>query len=548
MKTKWTKVGVLTALSATAAALVGCGLLKKDRETPKVTDAGNPVEEENTSQGSTAKAAAFQAMLGKRIDAAALSLTAAEDEECGQMIATANGTECRNVRLFVASFDKDGKLAADEGAQLPVGVHGYAIAGDLVYLAREHQYEEDGALTAEGILSVFDTTKAEAEAETKLDFASCAPDHELMGAMQVAYDSKRDRVLYTTWGWNTPGEYNGDSIELLCEYDVAAKAHKKLRRLDKEGQDSAVDVSSIGSGLFYDAGSDRLMACAQVSALEAFADYKTVKCSGFEAFDPLTGEADSARNVAFDKQVVMTSGWFLGNLQIVPQNEPAGTVAMINTFADSFDANAITQYEYFRADLETGKTELVHSTREAANAKYAVALDREAGDMVIIATYGSGDGVLTIDVDEDVADQKILVVTYEPVEVVIAGDHAGRVAKVVVAGYEDGSTVSGVAASKVELLAFETDATSVASTYTDAQGSDIVTGNFRADADTIQLASDGTVTAEAEESSDGATAGQVRHFAKTKLGGSKLRGLANFRSEDGAATIKLSDVTKAPAS
>ncbi|MDZ4822735.1 MAG: T9SS type A sorting domain-containing protein [Flavobacteriales bacterium] len=76
-----------------------------------------------------------------------------------------------------------------------------------------------------------------------------------------------------------------------------------------------------------------------------------------------------------------------------------------------------------------------------------------AGNIIIYSNYDGGS--LTINIDDNVADIKIGLCSYEPLSVNITGTYAGNVTEVLWAGYTlDGTSVTGVDAGLVELLQY----------------------------------------------------------------------------------------------
>lgn len=561
MKSNRLRMNILfvAVISVAATSFLGCSSDKKksSEKTQEVTDTGNPADNPKPSgkpafQINLARKAAKPTM--NLVDSSALGKPVEKGVKCGLIVATTDGDFCSELKMFRADLDSQGRLVSKDGLELPTGVTSAAQAKNLIYFTQELQWiNADNALETETNLAVIDSENPSA-GPVNIRYQDCAPTAELRWVNDVTYDSKRETLLYIASGWKTPGVYD-QAVTYLCSYDTKGKSHKNLQALADAYNSPSEAVTAIGKGLFYNPGLDLLMACLPDSS----APEKTESCTGFDAFDPTSGEKQPDRQVTFENPIKMTRSWFQRRLQMIPADVTGKTVGVVNMFDNKFDQNSIVHYEYFLVDLVTGKTKEVHSSIEAMRASYSVAIDRAKGDMVIVATYGDDSGEIVLDIDQNIADQKLLIVSYRKVRVRLTGIHTSSVAKVVISSYDSGSTVQGIDQSKVEILAFETDEKSVAATFEDPRGSSIIVGQFTRDADTTVLQSESSAPelsaemsetpeespSETDDPDDGPSAAQVRHFAKVKLGGSTIRGLANLNYE-GNGEYKLTNLTRAP--
>lgn len=350
----------------------------------------------------------------------------------------------------------------------------------------------------------------------------------------LAFDSKRKRVLFVLSGSKPAGDDTYEWVDGLCSYDSASGKVALLKILKKDWNNLGRDVSESGffetkvSGLYYSPSKDRLLGCSSTESPSG----KSATCSGLVAFDPESMDRDEAGDVTFSQPVDMISSWFAGTLQIFEGAGDAGKFKMVNVQPSGFgEDSAISFYEFFTGDMASGKVTKVYSSLDEKRSENDVPTDKNQGDMVVLATYAGGEGSdpVEISIDEDVPNLKILVSSYESIALKIVGPHADKVSKVVVVSYETGSTVQGVDSDKISKFSFEAGDEEVNATFVDVQGSEIVVGPFKKDAQTTVL--------DAGDSSDGVTAFQMRAFAKVRLGGSKIRYLANLPYEGGSTSL-----------
>ena len=157
--------------------------------------------------------------------------------------------------------------------------------------------------------------------------------------------------------------------------------------------------------------------------------------------------------------------------------------------------------------------------------------------MVVLASYFGGGGRIDINVDQPIDDLKLLVLSNDPVEVIISGRYASNVTTLIATSYAKTPKVSGIANERVQLLTFTSNANYLVPTFDDPRGGTLMTGPFVPDDKSLVW---GPLD---EPSSDGLSAVQVRAFAKARLKGTAIRYLVALPySFD--ATVRLSKLSE----
>src|SRR4051812_46840527 len=152
--------GMLLALEM--VTLPACSVASKQthsKDEQKVTEAGNPDDDMNPTKGGVRGVLVAH-------DAATMNL----EGDAASVPATSH--------LVVKTFSSKG-IASEGGPVLGQGAYAVAIAGDLVYYARENA---DGSSD----VVLFDPAKPEGQRDTKIDYTQCAPDSEILPPSQLA--------------------------------------------------------------------------------------------------------------------------------------------------------------------------------------------------------------------------------------------------------------------------------------------------------------------------------------------------------------------------